>query len=126
MLPFLTNNSLQKLRAMSNEDQRILDLQIEIYSYWKTMLKRLIDYVALATRTYVARQPISDGGLRCAVEQAVEQAAQHTAQRDSSQNGLLSLMRPSSEKRCAYETLKLAFRTSKWRWDCLMSTVEKA
>ena len=95
------SGQLAALRAMSNDQQRIVDLQIEIYAYWKTMRKRLIDYVALATRTYIARYPITDGHLRRVVEQAVEDAAQ----RDGSP-GLMTLMSARPEQRLKYEGLK--------------------
>ena len=43
----------EKLASMSNEEQQIVDLQLQMFAYWKTMKKRLIDYVQLLTRSTV-------------------------------------------------------------------------
>ncbi|CAF2702115.1 unnamed protein product [Rotaria sp. Silwood2] len=36
--------------AISNDDQAVQDMIISIYAYWKLLIKRLIDYVALSIR----------------------------------------------------------------------------
>ena len=42
-----------KLASMSNEEQQIVDMQFQMFAYWKTMKKRLIDYVQLLARSTV-------------------------------------------------------------------------
>ena len=47
------------IKKMSNEDQRIVDMQIEIFAYWKLMKKRLIDYVIMSTQSELVSKPFS-------------------------------------------------------------------
>jgi GTPase SAR1 family protein len=46
------------IKAMSNEDQKLVDMQIEIFAYWKLMKKRLVDYVILSTNSELVHRPI--------------------------------------------------------------------
>jgi GTPase SAR1 family protein len=50
--------SSQMIKEMSNEDQKLVDIQIEIFAYWKLMKKRLVDYVLLSTHTELINIPI--------------------------------------------------------------------
>ena len=45
---------------MSNEEQKLLDLQIELFAYWEVIKKRLVDYLQLAARAELAVLPIQD------------------------------------------------------------------
>lgn len=42
---------INDIEFSSNEDQEILNIQIKIFAYWKTMIKRMIDYICMFTRT---------------------------------------------------------------------------
>ena len=55
---YLRGLSFQIIKEMSNEDQKLVDIQIEIYAYWKLMKKRLVDYVLLSTHTELINIPI--------------------------------------------------------------------
>ena len=68
---FLTKHA-SSLGKLSNEEQKYLDLQIEIFAYWKTMKKRLIDYVHLATRSILVKLPI-ETELIAAIQLQMEQ-----------------------------------------------------
>jgi len=57
---FLSSKTLENLRNLSNEEQRIVDVQIEIYAYWKTMKKRLIDYVSMCSQHELIQQPLNE------------------------------------------------------------------
>ena len=48
----------ESIAAMSNEDQKLVDLQIEVFACWKLMKKRLIDYVLLSTQGELVNTPI--------------------------------------------------------------------
>lgn len=43
--PYLQGYDFASLKAKSNEEQELVDLQIKTFAYWKTTKKRLIDYV---------------------------------------------------------------------------------
>lgn len=43
---------------MTNEAQKLLDLQIELFAYWEVIKKRVIDYLQLAARAELAVLPI--------------------------------------------------------------------
>ena len=65
----------EKVKLMSNFDQEVVDLQIKVFAYWKTMKKRLLDYVQMATRTELAVEPICK--MFCAgFREAIEEQAQ--------------------------------------------------
>ena len=49
--PFLANLDLTSIKKMGNEEQELVDLQIKIFAYWKTMKKRFIDCVQLAVHS---------------------------------------------------------------------------
>eukprot|EP00051_Salpingoeca_urceolata_P022017 m.352689 g.352689 ORF g.352689 m.352689 type:complete len:125 (+) comp19903_c11_seq1:1131-1505(+) len=96
---FLTPD-VARLRGLSNEEQRLLDVQIEVFAYWKTMKKRLIDYVILATRNYLAHQPIVKGKLRQALLEALEAAA------EKGNGGFLALVSRSAEQESKLQDLR--------------------
>lgn len=50
----------QPVVEMSNEEQKLLDLQIELFAYWEVIKKRLIDYLQLAARAELAVLPIQE------------------------------------------------------------------
>eukprot|EP00951_Prasinocladus_malaysianus_P015193 scaffold116289_cov31-Prasinocladus_malaysianus.AAC.2 len=63
--------SAAAVKAMSNQEQEVVDMQIKVFAYWKTMKKRLLDYVQLAARAELAAEPINSLlciGLREALE----------------------------------------------------------
>lgn len=68
----------------SNETEKVGDLQIELYAYWKLMLKRLVDYTELAARWTLIADPI-DNLLLPRLQTVVEAAA-------TSPEGLLDAM----------------------------------
>lgn len=55
---YLRHLTAKAIKAMSNEDQKLIDVQIEIFAYWKLMKKRLIDYVLLSTQGELVSTPI--------------------------------------------------------------------
>ena len=57
---YLRHLTPSSIAAMSNEDQKLVDQQIEIFAYWKLMKKRLIDYVLLSTQGELVNVPIRD------------------------------------------------------------------
>lgn len=57
---YLKKLSTSIIAAMSNEDQRLVDMQIEIFAYWKLMKKRLIDYIIMATTSCLVDKLIQD------------------------------------------------------------------
>jgi hypothetical protein len=57
---YLRSLSSQIIKEMSNEDQKFVDIQIEIYAYWKLMKKRLVDYVLLSTHSELINIPIEE------------------------------------------------------------------
>jgi len=57
---YLKKLSTSIIAAMSNEDQRLVDMQIEIFAYWKLMKKRLIDYIIMATTSCLVDKLIKD------------------------------------------------------------------
>ena len=86
--PYITDAFFAKVRQMSNQEQRNLDLQSEAFAYWKVVKKRLIDYVQMYTKEFLVRQPISEL-LRTSISAAVEAAAERAG-------GYLKLMSDSS------------------------------
>jgi GTPase SAR1 family protein len=56
---YLKHLSDKMIKKMSNEDQRIVDMQIEIFAYWKLMKKRLVDYVIMSTQSELVSKPFS-------------------------------------------------------------------
>lgn len=56
--PYLKHLSDTKIKRMNNEDQRLLDMQIEIFAYWKLMKKRLADYIIMSTHSEIVNKPI--------------------------------------------------------------------
>ncbi|KNC80329.1 hypothetical protein SARC_07304 [Sphaeroforma arctica JP610] len=50
-VPVFTQRYMRHVRGMSNSDQRIVDLQIEIFAYFKVLRKRLVDYVTMCAVT---------------------------------------------------------------------------
>ena len=56
---YLQHLSDQKIKKMSNEDQRIVDMQIELFAYWKMMKKRLVDYVIMSTHSELVNKLIT-------------------------------------------------------------------
>jgi len=48
--PFLQHLNFEALKKQSNREQELVDLQIKTFAYWKTLKKRLIDYVQMAAR----------------------------------------------------------------------------
>jgi hypothetical protein len=45
---------------MSNEEQRLIDMQIEIFAYWKLMKKRYVDYIIMSTYSELVNKPINE------------------------------------------------------------------
>lgn len=87
---FLTKHA-SSLGKLSNEEQKYLDLQIEIFAYWKTMKKRLIDYVHLATRSILVKLPI-ETELSAAIQLQMEQQS-------TDAGGFNMLMAPDATRR---------------------------
>jgi hypothetical protein len=56
---YLKHLSEASIKLMSNEDQRIVDMQIEIFAYWKLMKKRLADYMIMSTHSVMVHKPIN-------------------------------------------------------------------
>lgn len=69
---------------LSIEEARAVDLQIEIFAYWKTMRKRLVDYVALCCRGLLLRAPL---------DELLPAVLQEELERVAGSPGLLPLMR---------------------------------
>lgn len=59
MLPSYLKH-LRGIRKMSNEEQKLIDWQIEIFAYWKLLKKRLVDYVILSTHCELAKKPLTE------------------------------------------------------------------
>ena len=57
--PFLANLNLASIKAMGNEDQEFVDLQIKCFAYWKTFKKRFIDNVQQAARADLVTSPVN-------------------------------------------------------------------
>lgn len=55
---YLGNLTRARFKRMSNEEQKLVDEQIEIFAYWKVLKKRLVDYVILSTRSELAMKPL--------------------------------------------------------------------
>jgi len=55
---YLRHLTAEAIAAMSNEDQKLVDQQIELFAYWKLMKKRLVDYVLLSTQGELVNAPI--------------------------------------------------------------------
>jgi GTPase SAR1 family protein len=55
---YLRHLTAEAIARMSNEDQKLVDQQIELFAYWKLMKKRLIDYVLLSTHGELVSTPI--------------------------------------------------------------------
>lgn len=54
---------IQKIRTLqqkSSDKQRILNLQIELYAYWKVMSLRVNDYIEMVARHHLIRDPFED------------------------------------------------------------------
>lgn len=54
---------IQKIRILqqkSSDKQRILNLQIELYAYWKVMSLRVNDYIEMVARHHLIRDPFED------------------------------------------------------------------
>ena len=58
-LSYLKHLSEASIKLMSNEDQRIVDMQIEIFAYWKLMKKRVADYMIMSTHSVMVNKPIN-------------------------------------------------------------------
>ena len=61
----------KRVKRMSNVEQEVVDLQIKVFAYWKTMKKRILDYVQMAARSDLAVEPICNmfcTGFREAIE----------------------------------------------------------
>ena len=56
---YLKHLSEASIKLMSNEDQRIVDMQIEIFAYWKLIKKRLADYMIMSTHSVMVHKPIN-------------------------------------------------------------------
>jgi interferon-induced GTP-binding protein Mx1 len=56
---YLKHLSEASIKLMSNEDQRIVDMQIEIFAYWKLMKKRVADYMIMSTHSVMVHKPIN-------------------------------------------------------------------
>jgi hypothetical protein len=48
------------IREMSNDEQRLVDMQIEIFAYWKLMKKRYVDYIIMSTYSELVNKPINE------------------------------------------------------------------
>ena len=55
---YLQGLTAESIRSMSNEDQKLVDIQIELFAYWKLMKKRMIDYIILSTHSELVNTPI--------------------------------------------------------------------
>ena len=63
-----------KTAYSSNEAQKVVDMQIELFAYWKMMKKRLIDYAQLSARSILILQPL-ETLLRSHLQAEIESAA---------------------------------------------------
>mmetsp|Transcript_63843 Transcript_63843/g.128307 ORF Transcript_63843/g.128307 Transcript_63843/m.128307 type:complete len:890 (-) Transcript_63843:212-2881(-) len=110
---FISQEKRTLLKGLSNEDQRDLDLCIEIFAYWKMLKKRFIDYIQMMARSYLLPLAACGGGgvgddtasmpdiclsleelLSRKIHKAVDEATQH-------HGGYLELMQPDNAKRQA-------------------------
>jgi hypothetical protein len=66
-------SKLGTVSKLSNEDQELLDLQIKIFAYWKTMKKRLIDQLQLSSHYWIVRSLLSR--LQAAMQATAHEAA---------------------------------------------------
>jgi hypothetical protein len=56
---YLCSLPSQIIKEMSDEDQKLIDIQIEIYAYWKLLMKKpLKDNVLFSTHTELINIPI--------------------------------------------------------------------
>ena len=81
----------KRVKLMSNVEQEVVDLQIKVFAYWKTMKKRILDYVQMAARSDLAVEPICNmfcTGFREAIE------------KHSSMSALMSPNADLSRRRC--------------------------
>uniref|UniRef100_A0A7S4RSD6 Uncharacterized protein n=2 Tax=Ditylum brightwellii TaxID=49249 RepID=A0A7S4RSD6_9STRA len=47
-----------KIKSLSNDDQKLIDTQIEIFAYWKLMKKRFADNIIMSTYSVLVKKPI--------------------------------------------------------------------
>eukprot|EP00038_Savillea_parva_P017782 m.21509 g.21509 ORF g.21509 m.21509 type:complete len:415 (+) comp3903_c0_seq1:1424-2668(+) len=90
----LTDAKRLDAQGRSNEEQKVMDMQIEIYAYWKTMRKRLLDYAQSCARWTLVVNPV-EHLLHSRLQLAVENAA--------SDKGLLAVMAPEKDRQMRYE-----------------------
>eukprot|EP00928_Gymnodinium_smaydae_P063781 TRINITY_DN47275_c0_g1_i1.p1 TRINITY_DN47275_c0_g1~~TRINITY_DN47275_c0_g1_i1.p1 ORF type:complete len:384 (+),score=48.79 TRINITY_DN47275_c0_g1_i1:127-1152(+) len=109
----LGDDAVRKLRSLSNEEQRIVDVQIEIFAYWKVMKKRFIDYVAMACQHEMVRKPLK-GMFAQAIQSAVEDAC-------AGSDGLVQLMAPTESKRFKLEQMTTRLKALSKAKDLLRS-----
>ena len=58
--PYLKNLNFEALKKKGNHEQEIIDLQIKTFAYWKTLKKRLVDYVQMAARCNLSTELIDE------------------------------------------------------------------
>ena len=56
---YLKHISDTKIKDISNEDQRLFYMQIEIFAYWKLMKKRFVDNAIISTCSGLVNKPIN-------------------------------------------------------------------
>ena len=93
----LTTDAERMRTAISNQQQNLVDMQIQLFAYWKVMKKRLLDYVQMATRSVLVAVPLRTL-LHKRLQAEVEAAARSP--------GLVVLMAPDPQRQQRYETAK--------------------
>ena len=71
--PYLLNFNFANLKKKGNQEQEMIDMTIKTFAYWKTLKKRLIDYVLMACRCNLSTELI-DKKLKPALLTATEDA----------------------------------------------------
>uniref|UniRef100_A0A7S4JM12 Dynamin GTPase n=1 Tax=Odontella aurita TaxID=265563 RepID=A0A7S4JM12_9STRA len=56
---YLNDLTPKSIKAMSNEDQKLVDMQIEIFAYWKLMKKRFVDNIIQSTHSELVSKPFN-------------------------------------------------------------------
>uniref|UniRef100_A0A7S2N5B3 Dynamin GTPase n=2 Tax=Helicotheca tamesis TaxID=374047 RepID=A0A7S2N5B3_9STRA len=55
---YLADLDPERIKFMSNEEQKLVDMQIEIFAYWKLMKKRFVDNIIMSTHSELVSKPI--------------------------------------------------------------------
>ena len=95
---YVTTGEAKRMRtAISNEQQNLVEMQIQLFAYWKVMKKRLLDYVQMATRSALVGVPLRSL-LHRRLQSEVEAAA--------GSPGLVALMAPDACRQQRYSLAK--------------------